>query len=104
MKEVECFGNIMANSVVYQNIRQFIAITLIMCFTLQSFATTSQAEVKSFKENWSEDITVNGGRTLLVEELSATWCTSCAEIDSLLTTKMARCSRFENFHSHLPSI
>ena len=84
MKEVECFGNIMANSVVYQSIRQFIAITLIMCFTLQSFATTSQAEVKSFKENWSEDITVNGGRTLLVEELSATWCTSCAEIDPYL--------------------
>ena len=74
----------MANSVVYQGIRQSIAVTLIICFTLQSFATISQAEVKSFNENWSEDITVNGGRTLLVEELSATWCKSCAEIDPYL--------------------
>ena len=60
------------------------AIILLICFTLQSFATISQAEVKSFNENWSEDITVNGGRTLLVEELSATWCKSCAEIDPYL--------------------
>mgnify|MGYP003347440926 FL=1 len=78
------FRIIMANSVVYQGIRQSIAIMLLICFTLQSFATISQAEVKSFNENWSEDITVNGGRTLLVEELSATWCKSCAEIDPYL--------------------
>lgn len=74
----------MANSVVYQGIRQSIAIILLICFIVQSFATISQAEVKSFNENWSEDITVNGGRTLLVEELSATWCKSCAEIDPYL--------------------
>ena len=84
MKEVEVFGPIMANSVGYQSTRYCIALVLIVCFMLQSFANVSQAEVKSFNENWSEDITVNGGRTLLVEELSATWCTSCAEIDPYL--------------------
>ena len=40
----------MANSVVYKGIRQSIAIILLICFTLQSFATISQAEVKSFNE------------------------------------------------------
>ncbi|MED5308363.1 MAG: thioredoxin family protein, partial [Candidatus Thermoplasmatota archaeon] len=37
-----------------------------------------------YAEDWDEDITITGGRTILVEEISATWCTSCAEIDPFL--------------------
>ena len=32
----------------------------------------------------SQGITVNGGRTILVEEITATWCISCTEIDPYL--------------------
>ena len=39
---------------------------------------------KSFNEGWDGDITVEGGRTIIVEELSTTWCVSCAEIDPYL--------------------
>jgi thiol-disulfide isomerase/thioredoxin len=42
------------------------------------------AVVKEYSSQWEEEISVLGGRTILVEELSATWCASCAEIDPYL--------------------
>tara|TARA_B100002052_G_scaffold294914_1_gene320503 strand:- start:850 stop:1740 length:891 start_codon:yes stop_codon:yes gene_type:complete len=51
---------------------------------IQLFSQLSHAEVKNYAEDWDEDITITGGRTILVEEISATWCTSCAEIDPFL--------------------
>ena len=51
---------------------------------IQLLPHPSQAEVKNYTEDWNEDITISGGRTILVEEISATWCTSCADIDPYL--------------------
>ena len=64
--------------------RQPIAIMIVICILIQLGVGISQAEVKDFDEEWNEEITVSGGRTVLVEELSATWCVSCAEIDPYL--------------------
>lgn len=44
----------------------------------------SNAEVRDYSKGWDGDITVEGGRTIIVEELSTTWCVSCAEIDPYL--------------------
>jgi len=44
----------------------------------------SSALVIDASENWDGPYKVTGGRTLLVEELSATWCENCAEIDPYL--------------------
>lgn len=49
---------------------------------MQSSSVT--AVVKEHSSQWQEEVNVLGGRTILVEELSATWCTSCAEIDPYL--------------------
>ena len=51
---------------------------------IQLLPHPSHAEVKNYTEDWDEDITISGGRTILVEEISATWCTSCADIDPYL--------------------
>ena len=51
---------------------------------IQLLLHSSHAEVKNYAEDWDEDITISGGRTILVEEISATWCTSCADIDPYL--------------------
>ena len=51
---------------------------------IQLLPYLSHAEVKNYAEDWDEDITISGGRTILVEEISATWCTSCADIDPYL--------------------
>ena len=51
---------------------------------IQLLPYPSHAEVKNYAEDWDEDITISGGRTILVEEISATWCTSCADIDPYL--------------------
>lgn len=84
MKEVEVFGIIMANKFHRSRMRQPFAIMIVICFLIQLGAGISQAEVKNFDEEWNEEIAVAGGRTVLVEELSATWCVSCAEIDPYL--------------------
>ena len=84
MKEVEVFGIIMANKFHRSRMRQPFAIMIVICFLTQLGAGISQAEVKNFDEEWNEEIAVAGGRTVLVEELSATWCVSCAEIDPYL--------------------
>ena len=43
---------------------------------------SGQALVVSPPADFSQPLTVqDGGRTLLVEEITATWCPSCAEID-----------------------
>ena len=84
MKEVEVFGIIMANKFQSSKMRQPIAIMIVICILIQLGVGISQAEVKDFDEEWNEEITVSGGRTVLVEELSATWCVSCAEIDPYL--------------------
>lgn len=44
----------------------------------------SHAEVRDYSEDWQGDILIEGGRTILVEEISATWCVSCADIDPYL--------------------
>jgi len=84
MKEVELLGIIMANIFHSAKVRQYFAIAIVICFLLELGAGVTQAEVKDFDEEWNGEITVDGGRTVLVEELSATWCVSCAEIDPYL--------------------
>ena len=84
MKEVEVFGIIMANKFQSSKMGQTFAIIIVICLLIQLGVGISQAEVKDFDEEWNEEITVYGGRTVLVEELSATWCVSCAEIDPYL--------------------
>ena len=84
MKEVEVFGTTMANKFQSSKMRQHFAIMIVICILLQLGVGISQAEIKDFDEEWNEEITVSGGRTVLVEELSATWCVSCAEIDPYL--------------------
>ena len=64
--------------------RQHIVYILIISLYSQIAVSTSHAEVKQYSEDWAGDITISGGRTLLVEELSATWCVSCADIDPYL--------------------
>ena len=59
-----------------------ILITTALCCCLAS--PIAVAEVKNYQDDWTNSITVTGGRTILVEELSATWCSSCAEIDPYL--------------------
>ena len=44
---------------------------------------TGGAITKDSKSTWT-DLTVSGGQSLLVEELTATWCSSCTEIDPYL--------------------
>ncbi len=44
----------------------------------------SSALVVDASNNWNETYNISGGRTLLVEELSTTWCENCAEIDPYL--------------------
>ena len=57
---------------------------IVICFLTQSGIGISQAGIKDFDDDWNGEISVVGGRTVLVEELSATWCASCAEIDPYL--------------------
>ena len=59
-----------------------VLITVLITLSMQSSNVT--AVVKEHPSQWEEEINVQGGRTILVEELSATWCTSCAEIDPYL--------------------
>ena len=84
MKEVEGFGLFMAQGIYSTSMRQPIAMIILVCLLLQSTAGITQAEFKNYRDDWNEDITVTGGRTILVEELSTTWCTNCAEIDPYL--------------------
>ena len=44
---------------------------------------TGGALTKDYNATWT-DMTVSGGQSLLVEELTATWCSSCTEIDPYL--------------------
>ncbi|MEC8540859.1 MAG: thioredoxin family protein, partial [Candidatus Thermoplasmatota archaeon] len=64
--------------------RRVIIYMLIISLYSQIAVSTSQAEVKPYSEDWAGDVIITGGRTLLVEELSATWCVSCADIDPYL--------------------
>ena len=57
-------------------------ISVLICVIL--FIPTSSALIVDASEKWNETYLVEGGRSLLVEELSATWCESCAEIDPYL--------------------
>lgn len=51
-----------------------------MAFLLLSL--TAQAMVVNLATNFDQPVaTEGGGRTLLVEEITATWCPTCAEID-----------------------
>lgn len=68
-----------ANSVPASN--YIIAILVFIIISIPS----SSAIVIDARENWDGPYEVSGGRTLLVEELSATWCPSCTEIDPYLT-------------------
>ena len=57
-------------------------IAMLICVLL--FIPSSSALIVDASDNWDEEILVEGGRSILVEELSATWCDSCAEIDPYL--------------------
>lgn len=57
-----------------------IAILVFIIISLPS----SSAIVIDARNNWEGPYEASGGRTLLVEELSATWCPSCTEIDPYL--------------------
>ena len=59
-----------------------VLVTVLITLSMQSSNVT--AVVKEPSSQWQEEVNVLGGRTILVEELSATWCTSCAEIDPYL--------------------
>ena len=74
----------MANRFHSTRIGQPFAIVIVVCFFTQLGVGISQAEIKNFNDEWNGEISVVGGRTVLVEELSATWCVSCAEIDPYL--------------------
>jgi len=57
-------------------------ISTLICLIL--FTPSSSALIVDASEDWKEPFLVQGGRSLLVEELSSTWCDSCAEIDPYL--------------------
>lgn len=59
-----------------------VLITVLISLSMQSSNVT--AVVKEHPSQWDGEINVLGGRTILVEELSATDCTGCAEIDPYL--------------------
>ncbi len=61
-----------------------IPLGLAVILLLTSTLSTSSALIKNFDTSWDNEISVEGGQTLLVEELSTTWCVSCAEIDPYL--------------------
>ncbi|MED5308629.1 MAG: thioredoxin family protein, partial [Candidatus Thermoplasmatota archaeon] len=84
MKELEVFRYDMGGSNSAIAFQRTICLILTAIIMIQLFSQLSHAEVKNYAEDWDEDITITGGRTILVEELSATWCTSCADIDPFL--------------------
>ena len=84
MKEVEVFRLIMRHGVHSSRVRQPIVIIIVICCLLQTATGVSQADIRNFRNGWDGDITVVGGRTVLIEELSSTGCTGCAEIDPYL--------------------
>ena len=51
-----------------------------MCLVL----LPAQAMVVELTTTFEEPVSVHGGRTMMVEEITATWCPSCAEIDPQL--------------------
>ena len=59
-----------------------VLIALLVSLSMQTSSVT--AVVKEHPGQWDQEVNVTGGRTILVEVLSATWCTSCAEIDPYL--------------------
>ncbi|MEC8249605.1 MAG: thioredoxin family protein, partial [Candidatus Thermoplasmatota archaeon] len=63
---------------------KIIVYIIIISLYSQIAIPTSHAEVKQYSGDWAGDVTISGGRTLLVEEISATWCVSCADIDPYL--------------------
>ena len=69
------------SAIAFQRVICLMFTTILM---IQLLLHSSHAEVKNYAEDWDEDITISGGRTILVEEISATWCTSCADIDPYL--------------------
>ena len=82
MKEENLLGAFMpVKEISFNRIFLYSGLAMIL---LISTLSTSGAVVKEFDSDWTQDIVVEGGRTVLVEELSATWCTSCAEIDPYL--------------------
>ena len=60
---------------------KFLFSTLV-CIIL--FTPSSSALIVDASDDWNESFLVEGGRSLLVEELSTTWCENCAEIDPYL--------------------
>ena len=57
-------------------------LSMLICLIL--FIPASSALIVDASEEWNDSILVEGGRSILVEEISATWCQSCAEIDPYL--------------------
>ncbi len=83
IKEVEFLVELMEGDE-SRLISQICVLIVVSTLSLNVGIPKSTAQVQDYSKEWRDDITVTGGRTLLVEELSATWCTSCAEIDPFL--------------------
>ena len=66
------------------NRRIGLAVFITVLITLSMQTSNVTAVVKEYSSDWDEELIITGGRTILVEELSATWCASCAEIDPYL--------------------
>jgi len=66
------------------NRRIGLAALIAVLITLSMQTSNVTAVVKEYSSDWDEELIITGGRTILVEELSATWCASCAEIDPYL--------------------
>lgn len=66
------------------NRRMALVVLIAVLISLSMQTSNVTAVVKEHPSQWDQEVNVTGGRTILVEELSATWCTSCAEIDPYL--------------------
>ena len=64
--------------------RRSSASNALLAIAILILLSNSSMAVLVDQSDLSQGITVNGGRTILVEEITATWCISCTEIDPYL--------------------
>lgn len=64
--------------------RRSSASNTLLAIAILILLSNSSMAVLVDQSDLSQGISVNGGRTILVEEITATWCISCTEIDPYL--------------------
>tara|TARA_B100001113_G_scaffold219113_1_gene179743 strand:- start:586 stop:1572 length:987 start_codon:yes stop_codon:yes gene_type:complete len=84
MKEVEVLGQSMGKAAGLPTLQKGFCLVLTILIVTHITSQSTIAQVKNYDDGWQNDIQVSGGRTILVEEISATWCVSCADIDPYL--------------------